>query len=87
MNLIQKLILLLGIGAIVLMGIYPPWIVELSTGQHSAARYALITKPASLTTIDAKRLVVQWAMIAIVTGGLLVIFKDSKKGREMKVLS
>jgi hypothetical protein len=90
MNRIQKNILVIGIIVIVLMGIYPPWTFTgyiLSTGlatPENAGDYALITKPPGNCKIDLGRLGVQWAVVAIATGGLLVIFKDSKNTKEFQ---
>lgn len=88
MNRIQKNILVIGIIVIVLMAIYPPWTFTgyiLSSGfaiPEQAGDYALITKPPGSCKIDLRRLGVQWAVVAIATGGLLVIFKDSRKTKE-----
>jgi len=79
MNRIQKTILLFGITIIVLMGVYPPWIKHGGSITGEDGGYRLITKRSKNFELDLKRLGVQWSMVAIATGGLLVIFKDSKQ--------
>ena len=89
MNQIQKIVLLISIIVIVLMAIYPPWTFTgyiLSSGfttPEHAGDYALITNPPGNCKIDLRRLGVQWAVVAIVAGGLLVVFKDSKLAKEL----
>ena len=87
MNLKQKITLLLGIIIIVLMGIYPPW------GQYAASSetgriklrplgYSFFTTPSGSergADIDYTRLAFQWIMVAISTGGFLLMLKDKKK--------
>lgn len=115
----------LGIGAIVLMGLFPPWsytipartintlnpvaleqraewraehpngidfsdlIYPETITQHISARtergYGLLIAPkwsrslAVRYSLDVSRLSIQWAMVAIVMGGLLVSVKDRQK--------
>lgn len=87
MNLKQKIALLIGIIIIVLMGIYPPWCDHYgndATGRTTLfTGYSLFTIPPEYSVdIHYVRLVFQWAMVVIVTGGFLLIFKDKKKSSD-----
>jgi hypothetical protein len=92
MNLKQKICLWIGIGLIVLMGFYPPWVLPYNVKgvkNRINAGYKPILKPPIRetkdgefkfgTSIDFSRLGVQWVLVAIVTGGLLITFKDKKQ--------
>jgi hypothetical protein len=89
MNQKQKICLWLGIIVFVLMGIFPPWTLPVNYHgaklQRNCGYKCILTPPeisleeASVaTSIDFSRLCVQWAMVAVVTGGLLVTLKDKK---------
>ena len=102
MNNIQKIILWIGIAAIVVMGLFPPWTLQLTStsiltlsydqqrwlaGQKSSAYKFLLTPPqltraAKISVpfqIDVPKLGIQWAAVAVITGGLFVTLKDKKK--------
>jgi hypothetical protein len=96
MNLKQKICLWLGIITIVLMGVFPPWVLIVRGGgmvlkQNEGYKFILTpaerkTKESSsysgallMSNIDFSRLGVQWALVAVVTGGLLITFKDKKQ--------
>ncbi len=86
MNKKQKSCLWIGILAIVLMGIFPPWqyIKPVPSNRlvlDSDAGYAPIFKPpphgsAFGTIIDIRRLAVQWIIVVIFFGGFVVTFKS-----------
>ena len=85
MSWIQKTFLWIGIAVIVAMGLFPPWVVGQSVLSPKDAGYHFILNPPKarrpeFTGLNTSRLVVQWAMVTVVTGGLLVTFKDKKKG-------
>lgn len=95
MNAKQKIILWLGIAVIVAMGLCPPWVRPVHSPSFGAVRqdlgYSPIWQPAiqkrvlreetySLHgSIDFQRLGVQWAVVAVITGGLVAIFAGKKK--------
>ena len=102
MNDEQKTCLWIGIAAIVIMGIFPPWTLQLTStsiltlsvdqkqwlaGQKSSAYKFLLTPPQLMKSakigvpfqIDVPKLGIQWAVVAVITCGLLVTFKDKKK--------
>lgn len=102
MNLKQKICLWIGIGVFVLMCLFPPWTLQLTStsiltlsfdqkqwlaGQKSSAYKFLLTPPQLMGAakigvpfqIDVPKLGIQWAVVAVITGGLLVTFKDKKK--------
>lgn len=94
MNRAQKAALVIGVGAIALMGIFPPWNLtfdyhsEGGRGSHSAkpAGYAPIYHPPKppeavypvyTVSVDLSRLLIQWAIVAAVTGGLILILRSN----------
>jgi hypothetical protein len=103
----QLAILWLGIIAFVLMGLFPPWLLEgeineiklyarpqysyiLNPPHHSELK-AAVTKlvPGAsgaifLPRINVAVLVIQWAIVAVVTGGLIVTLRDKKKSQGPK---
>ncbi len=93
MNKAQKVVLGVGIGAIALMGLFPPWNLTFAVrGLHSTtpAGYALISEPPALSpdkdarfytvSIDIPRLLIQWAIVAAVTGGLVLLISNRPSG-------
>ena len=100
MNTAQKAALGIGVVAIVLMGIFPPWNLTFdlhseSGGVHSTnpAGYAPIYEPPKppetpqwsfpvyTVSIDVSRLMIQWAIVGAVTGGLVLILRSNMGGR------
>ncbi len=100
MNIKQKTCLLVGIAAIVVMGLFPPWVIEkyylvgikkitfgLESGPYSwigspptaedVDRYKGYPVQSTARFIDLYRLGVQFFLVAVVTAGLIVIFKDT----------
>lgn len=93
MNRKQKTCLLVGILVIAAMGIYPPWVFRVDLGGATLNRdygYALIWEPperqfnsqgnkyATIPDIDLGRLCVQWVVAVVITGGLIIVCKDTK---------
>ncbi len=79
MNWIQKTFLWIGIAVIVIMGIFPPWAMS-GQGAFAPEGYSFILNPPTeLCHINTSRLYVQWTMVAVVTGGLILTFKNNKK--------
>ena len=89
MNKRQLVVMWVGIGLIVLMGVYPPWVntirgagiyAEMSLGYH------VITDPpsplgnprANGIKLDTPRLALQVGLVAVVSGGLLLSLKSRK---------
>lgn len=91
MNTKQKIALWLGIVAFVLMGLFPPWNypgsvlgVKIQIDKGYKAIFAPPTGKGEEgkmfgASIDINRLCVQWAMIAVITGGLLITFSGKQK--------
>ncbi|MBN1972546.1 MAG: hypothetical protein JW787_02835 [Sedimentisphaerales bacterium] len=79
MNKKQKVILFIGIIIFVIMGIYPPWVLNRSSGIEAGYWAFINDPPRTAKFIDLYRLGVQWFMVAVVIGSLLVILKDKKK--------
>lgn len=90
MNRKQKLVLMVGICLITLMGLYPPWVRTFLVGQQrmraeSPVGYASIFEPPEVRDhrvvgihIDFSRLLIQWAAVATLFGGLFWALKTSK---------
>ena len=88
MTKIQKIVMWVGIIAVVGMGLYPPWTTKFTRTGLSACHYKYnpIHKAPHFTLdhpgsenmslgrgyIDIHRLLVQWAMVAFITGGMVV---------------
>ena len=84
MNLKQKICLWIGIAVIVAMGIFPPWIVAPTILSPQHGGYHFILSPPEVGynhcySLNTSLLLIQWAMVATITGGLLVTLKDKKK--------
>lgn len=91
MNIIQKIFLWIGIISIVLMGLYPPWTYDVNAREFSVQgfpKYGFILTPQTprefsertfYCRLDISKLFIQWVIVATITGGLLVTFKDKKK--------
>jgi len=95
MNRKQKIILWVGIGLIVAMGLFPPWIIPVRSTPFGTIRrdlgYSPIWEPATAKrvidqktysyhgSIDFQRLCVQWVIVAVLTGGLVAICASRKK--------
>jgi hypothetical protein len=75
------------------MGFYPPWVLPVNAlgirGRQNYGYKPILIPPIHKsrdeklelgTSIDFQRLAVQWAAVALITGGLLITFKDKKKG-------
>jgi hypothetical protein len=68
----------LGIGVIVLMGFFPP-LTETLHGATSFKGYGfLLFRHDIYIHIYFARLAMQWILVAVVIGGLIVTFKDKK---------
>lgn len=90
MNWKQKICLWIGIAVIVLMGLFPPWVFQVKStyvNELVDAGYAFITNPPHYlfrgdikigASIELARLAVQWAIVAVITGGLIVTLADKK---------
>ena len=96
MNWKQKTVLWIGIAVIVTMGLFSPlkggryqphavWRVDMSLWSrrfHSFGyeRLWVLTEP----EIGFSKLFIQWCIVGLVTGGLIVTFKDKKPNDEQK---
>ena len=87
MNKKQLIILWIGIALIVGMGIYPPYMESFEdTGGFVPQGYNFIFSERSEwrrhEMVNVPQLFAQWFIVAVITGGLLVTFKDKKKDKE-----
>jgi len=88
MSKTQLKVLWVGIGIFVLMGLFPPrksvmYITPIGAGFEEwkkPARYGFILTM-STQNIALNNLFIQWAIVAVVTGGLIYTLKDKKKDR------
>lgn len=92
MNKKQKVALWVGIAAAVIMGLYPPWNYDHPKLGSKSIGYSSIFTPAqkqvteyndtyteTANAIDATRLIIEWVLVAIVTGGLIVTLSGGKE--------
>lgn len=92
MNRRQTTCLWAGIAVFVLMGLFPPWYVPPSSTPRSRDNYIqpvgwadfhryqfFFTKNPG--PIDMPRLVIQWIIVAVVTGGLMLTFRRKEVGK------
>ena len=97
MNKKQKTCLLVGIAATVVMGLFPPWVIQSRErnflgGAHGNQRYEYKTEagpyswindpPATARFIDLYRLGLQYFVVAVVTIGLVITFRDEKATKQ-----
>jgi hypothetical protein len=79
MNKYQTIFLWIGMVIFVIVGVFPPW-----TGSYAANEYFngygfILNPPKFNERVCISYLCVEWIMVAVITGGLLVTFKDKKK--------
>jgi hypothetical protein len=99
MNWKQKICMWIGIAVIVLMGLFPPWILKdpVDGGEAQSLKFGLLVpqlpyfdwdrmvwQQSYAYQIHVVQLVIQWFMVAVVTGGLVVTFADKKPKEEQK---
>lgn len=89
MNDKQKYVLLIGVGFIFLMGLFPPFYEK---GYHVYSGYYFFTSTGKFVGlifvpiyIDFLRLCLQWFLIALMTGALFVVMKDKPKIKESEI--
>lgn len=97
MNKKQKTCLLVGIAAAVVMGLFPPWVIQSRErnflgGGVGSQRYEYKTEsgpyfwigdpPAKARFIDLYRLGLQYFVVAVVTAGLIITFRDEKATKQ-----
>lgn len=76
----QKLTALIGVGFMVLLGLYPPWVQSTSFRgiMMNKPVYGWLFSPPShdlvKTSVDVTRLIVQWLVAAIATIGIVFLF-------------
>lgn len=75
MNKKQLIVLWIGIGIITLMGLFPPFQWHLRDGR-TGITYAFIFSEDDIIALG--NLVVQWAVVAFITGGLIITFAEKK---------
>ena len=84
MNRTHLIILWIGIILIVLMGLFPPWTLILEGSVGTLGYAFILSRPRKICNINTSLLFAQWIMVAVVTGGLIITFKDKKPKDEQK---
>lgn len=79
MNKTQLIVLWIGIGLIVLMGLFPPWVMSVQGAIDQQGYGFILNPPEEYCHVNTPRLYVQWIMVAVIAGGLFVTLKDKKK--------
>ena len=90
-NPIQKKIIMVGIGIIILMGLFPPWTNTFhykTAYSKKPAGYAFILTPPKKRAqsiaygieLDVTRLIVQWMIIFMATGLVVMLTATKHKG-------
>ena len=94
LNTKQKAIILVGVAAIVLMGIFPPWVhtwnfLDYDTPQTAQQHlgYGLLSSPPTAgefrpVSINMQMLFVQWFVSAVATFGLVLVAGGKKRNGE-----
>lgn len=76
MNRKQIKCLWIGIVVFILMGLFPPF---MTTSEGYFRGYMFVINDYSYLRVDISRLFVQWIIVAVVTGGLLLTFQQKEK--------
>ncbi len=76
MNKKQLFVVWAGIIAIVLMGIFPPMMVQLESSKAFRGYDFIVPNVRSLTVIDFTRLLTQWIIVLALMTGLLITFQN-----------
>lgn len=71
----QQICLWMGIAIFVLIGLFPPWLCVSKGGRLRSAGNAFIL---SSGYVNVSRLCFQWAVVAVITTGLILTFRDKK---------
>ena len=88
MNRKQVICLWIGIIVIVLLGLYPPWMIIIESqvrgdsGFIGKGRHFMLHQYNKQWQIDTSRLGVQWIIVAVITGGLVVTFSGKKDKKQ-----
>ncbi len=83
----QRRALFLGVAIMICMGVYPPWVQIRGTAHRYA--YGWLFDPPVIPTsglespwsheIDVIRLLIQWAVVTLATGALIVFFWPGRR--------
>jgi hypothetical protein len=84
MNLWQVAALWIGIWAVALMAVFPPWtrsVGSVTSTVSNPTEYALIWRPPTPESarglkVDYERLALQWIAVVVLTGGALFTFRS-----------
>jgi len=88
MNRKQKICLWVGIVAIVVMGLFPPWVFLYGEKAYAGPYGWIGTSPSWLGSgtkcnfVDLHRLGIQYFVVAVVTSGLIITLKDKKDPKQ-----
>ena len=78
MNDKQRLVVILGVSAIALTGLVPPW-HHYVPSQYSFASDSyrpIFLPPSQGASVDIGRLLIEWVVIAVVAGAAYMIYKS-----------
>lgn len=91
----QTIALWIGVAAVVILGLYPPWTNDHPARGKKFIGYSAIFSPAAkefpgyggqyhttANSIDVTILLVEWVIIAVITGGLIVTLSINDKGKD-----
>jgi len=94
----QKVCLLIGVAAIAFMGAFPPWLLRVDCvggkNQSNGGYHWILTPPEIpkryykdgmtvwYSTVDISRLGIQWAVGAVITGGLVAILAGKRTDKQ-----
>lgn len=76
----RKTVVIVAVIIIALMGLFPPWWYTngVLAGNRSAGYAWLFTPPSSYTVPDVLRLLVQWAIVAILAWGIAYVLEPKR---------
>ena len=81
MNKKQLIVMWVGIGIIVLMGLFPP-LMLCAEGSKAFLDYGFIIPQLKgaekVSLVDFTRLLTQWGIVSALTTGFIITFKDKK---------
>ena len=78
MNAGQKCIIIIGLLMVVAMFLVPPWLVKPGYGapERNAGYGLIFTPPYDTASINMPQLLLQYGVLAVVIGGLIVVNRD-----------
>lgn len=81
MNKKQKIVLWIGITLFVLMGLFPPYSSSPQSTFAPSTHYDRLFFDMGFEHVDSGTLFIQWAILGVITGGLICTLSDKKDKR------